>query len=182
VRLFAAVFPPPPALETLHDVVRRWRPELSQLTWVAPELWHVTLAFYGEVPERDVDGVRALVEAGAHGRPPLRLQIAGGGCFPERGDPRVLWAGVAGDLEPLSEIARAVAPDDRPFHPHLTLARVRRRPAELAGPLASLAALDGPAFTADEVVLMHSEPGRGGSPRHYTPLATYPLGAVAAGE
>jgi 2'-5' RNA ligase len=174
VRLFAAVFPPPEALEPLHDVVRRWQPEQPQLTWVAPELWHITLAFYGEVAECDVEAHCDRVAAAVLGRREVELQLLGGGAFPDRRDPRVLWAGISGDVPRLAELARAMAVDERPFHPHLTLARVRRRRVAAASLLAALDAVDGPRFRADRVVLMHSS-ATGGAPRHYTPLTTFTL-------
>ena len=175
MRLFAAVFPPPDAVRLLHVLVDALRPKLPELTWVAPELWHVTLAFFGDVPADEVSGTRDAVAAAVAHAPAMSLRLHGGGAFPDARDPRVIWAGVAGDVEALAALAAAVAADARSYHPHLTLARMRRRAADVTPLLSSLEVLRGNPFVADEVVLMHSEPGLGGSPRHYTPLDAWPL-------
>jgi 2'-5' RNA ligase len=96
----------------------------------------------------------------------------------------VLWAGIAGQVTALRQLAigvqRAaydvqVRPDGRSFTPHLTLGTWRRSDsaAEWDGAEA-LAALDGPVFRIDHLVLFHSLPGR--QPR-YEPLHTAPLTA-----
>lgn len=175
MRLFAAVFPPEWALEPVREVVRRTRPALPGLAWVAPELWHITLAFYGDVPEAEAEAHRARVSAAVKGCRPVELQLLGGGAFPDRRSPRVLWAGISGDIPRLAALAREMSVDDRPFHPHLTLARLRRRPEDASALLDALGHVDGPRFMADSVVLMHSEAGHAGAPRHYTPLAAFPL-------
>ena len=105
----------------------------ARLTWVTAERLHITIRFIGHVDDARVDQMRAVLE------PPLTLDpfdltIAGVGTFPPKGPPRVVWAGLAGGrdqllaLEPeVSErLAGAGVPrEERPFNPHLTLARVR---------------------------------------------------------
>ena len=63
-----------------------------------------------------------------------RLSLSGLGTFPNARNPRVIWAGVSGDIDALSDLhSRAErvatdlgwAPERRPFRPHLTLGRVR---------------------------------------------------------
>ncbi len=104
-----------------------------------PEQCHLTLAFLGEVAEPRVAEVALAVRVAAQGCEAFRLRIAGLGCFPDTRHPRVLWAGVSGDLSPLRDVQRAVAAatdayrDPRvaatepPFHPHVTLARLKSR-------------------------------------------------------
>ena len=96
---------------------------------------HATLFFLGEVggeTAREVDSALALHLEGARA-PDLRLGAAG--AFPQPGRERVLWMGIEdrGGLEELQErTTEACAelgftPEERPFHPHVTVARVRRR-------------------------------------------------------
>jgi 2'-5' RNA ligase len=167
VRLFAAVVPAADAIDHLDRAVSDVRAAHPQLGWIPTERWHLTLAFYGEVADREVArverrGLRATRVASA-----LDLRFAGAGHF---GD-RVLWVGVTGDRDPLRAVARALATDTRPYRPHLTVARVRRggdpRPAATV-----LASYEGPSWRADEVVLFRSHLGP--TPRH-EPLARWPL-------
>jgi 2'-5' RNA ligase len=105
----------------------------AKVTWVAPERMHLTLRFIGEV-----DDARAESIVGALRRPieldPFDVRWQGLGAFPPRGAPRVLWVGVASGTAALVNAERKVsdrlasiglAREERPYSPHLTLARVR---------------------------------------------------------
>lgn len=72
--------------------------------------------------------------AAKFGHPDLQLQLTKLGAFPNQREPRVLWAGVNGDLDALQQLHELVdtaitglgfTPERRPFRPHLTLGRVR---------------------------------------------------------
>lgn len=108
-------------------------PDMKILRRVAPELMHVTLAFVGRVPDSSLDDVVAAAGEAVAGAPAFTLELGALGQFPERGRPHVVWLGFA-DSAPLVDLAErarrtlethAVAFDDKPFRPHLTLARVR---------------------------------------------------------
>lgn len=173
-RLFAAVVPPDPALDHLTGALRRLRDHPDAPRWVGREASHVTLAFFGEVPESQVPQLTAAL-APALAAVEVHLRLAGAGTFPERGDPRVLWVGVDGDVPALAELAGATADaardagvpvDRRPYRPHLTVGRwpaAARGDRRLAARLGNYA---GPHFTAAEVVLMRSH--HGAAPRYET--------------
>jgi RNA 2',3'-cyclic 3'-phosphodiesterase len=105
----------------------------ARITWLHPEQLHVTVRFIGEV-----DAARAAAIAAAL-QPALTVKtveiiVEGAGAFPLSGPPRVLWAGIAGGATELSALeqevserlgACGVAREDRPYRPHVTLARVR---------------------------------------------------------
>jgi 2'-5' RNA ligase len=139
VRLFVAVELHPDvvlAAARIVDTLRRRTARLApraRVTWVPAERMHVTLAFIGSVDRTRAASVTARLA------PPLPaagfdLTIAGLGAFPGKGPPRVLWAGVTAGREQLADLEREISgrlaelqvPDEgRPYHPHLTLARVR---------------------------------------------------------
>ncbi|MBB1242275.1 RNA 2',3'-cyclic phosphodiesterase [Streptomyces durbertensis] len=187
MRLFAAVTPPPEAREELRRHVGAAAsagPE--RLRWTDPDDWHVTLAFYGEVPPERVAELCTRLGRAAHRHAPLELSVRGVGRF---GD-RVLWAGVTGDrpaVEGLRRLAdaakaagrRAGAPvdDAHRYHPHLTLARARGD-VRLAPLVERLADFDGATWAAEEVQLVHSTLPRSGvpgeRPRHEL-LESWPL-------
>lgn len=176
--------PPAGALDHLDGALRRVRDRPGAPRWAGRDLHHLTLAFFGEVPERRVPDL--LGELGAVVGPAVHLRLAGAGTFPEKGDPRVLWIGADGDLETLAGLARSTADagraagldvDRRPYRPHLT---VGRWPA--AGPsdrriANALQSYAGPHFTAAEVVLLRSHHG---AAHHYEAVASWG-GAVRGG-
>lgn len=95
---------------------------------------HLTLAFLGDVPDDRVAAAERALRAGAAGAPALGLEAAGLGAFPDQRRARVLWAGVSGDLRELAALqasltrellSEGLEVDDKPFHPHVTLARAR---------------------------------------------------------
>lgn len=113
--------------------------------WVEPANMHLTLKFLGDVEgARLGEVVEALREVEVDG--PLQLSLSGLGVFPPRGAPRVLWAGLAGDVARLTELAGRIdrrlaglgfAVERRPFRAHLTIGRVKnpRGPGPLVAEL-----------------------------------------------
>ncbi|MBN2469641.1 MAG: RNA 2',3'-cyclic phosphodiesterase [Anaerolineae bacterium] len=192
LRLFVALELPPPVLDVLKGLQARLQRDAAHcVRWVRPGGIHLTLKFLGEVPaSQKTDIIRAL-EAAADGHPPLALQVAGLGCFPNTSRPRVVWAGLAGDLDALEALQRSTEralsplgfpPEKRGFSPHLTLGRVQRSasPAEaraLGGLVAQTAADLGDTalagWTASGVGLIRSELERSGA--RYTRLFDTPL-------
>jgi 2'-5' RNA ligase len=130
MRLFVAVTPPRPVVLELRAALLTLPHDNPRVRWCRPETWHVTLAFLGEVP---ADGLLDLTERlgrAAARNTPMELALAGGGHF----GGRTLWTGVQGDRDRLGRLAESVTSvarrchikvDERPFRPHLTLARVR---------------------------------------------------------
>jgi RNA 2',3'-cyclic 3'-phosphodiesterase len=138
VRLFVASEVPTDLRERLRRMQVGFRSNALRIRWVRVEGIHLTFKFLGEAePER----VAAIVEAlSVAARPcaPFLLSAGGLGVFPERGDPRVLWVGVGGDLPEAARLQQRIEGqletlgfprERRPFSPHLTLGRVRGKPA-----------------------------------------------------
>jgi len=139
---------------------------------VDPAHMHLTLAFLGEIADRDVPAIVETLSTDII-VPRFAAVFQGLGVFPPRGAPRVLWVGVGEGSDQIVEVQRVVARrleglgialEPRPFHPHLTLARWRisgsaDRPHAL--PAAS------PVFAArvnvDHVTLYQSRPSPAGA-------------------
>jgi len=190
-RLFVALEPPAPVRRRLAAIAVELRRDAGraadEIRWVAPENVHLTLQFLGAVPEERVPDVEAALHGAATGARPLALEVRGAGGFPNARRPRVLWAGLAGDIAPLTALAAEVGrrlaplgfpPEDRPFSPHLTLGRARdRRGAPgLAGALASAAQAAGTPWRASELTLFESHLSPKG-PR-YEVVARFALSAA----
>jgi 2'-5' RNA ligase len=105
----------------------------ARITWVAADRMHLTVRFIGEIADTAADGVIHALRAPI-GLAPFDVDWKGLGAFPKSGPPRVLWAGitrgrdelVALEGEASMRLAAAKIPrEERPYSPHLTLARVR---------------------------------------------------------
>lgn len=187
MRLFAALTPPAEAIEHL-DVFMEVRREAASFRWVAPEGWHLTLAFMGAADPWRVEELEERLGRAAGRRTRFEAGFAGGGAFPNVGRAKVLWAGLdltadaRTELDRLATGARAAATksgievDGQRFRPHLTLARTGQ-PAEVSNWVRLLDGYRGPTWTVDTLSLVESHLGEGprGRPR-YEVLGEYPLG------
>ena len=146
-----------------------------------PERWHLTLLFLGTVPADRTGELTAGLGAAVDGTPPLRLRLAGTGRFGSRRRPAVAWAGIDGDVGPLTELAGRLAAsalrlrlpvEDRPYRPHLTVGRWRPGHPADGHLLDAVAGYAGPAWQVSEVLLLRSFLGP--TPR-YEPVEIWPL-------
>ncbi len=175
-RMFVAVPVPAWVREDLEEAVDPLRSAHPELRWVAPESWHLTLLFLGDVSPALVPRVAGAL-AGSVAQvttPRIRLDGTAG-----RFGRRVLWAGIAADedLDALAGSVRAaLAPlgfeDDKEFSAHLTLARA---PKDGTVPAAAVEAYHGPtsSWRVEQLNLMRSVRKPGGAV-HET-VATWPL-------
>ena len=137
VRVFVAIELPEAARQHIAHLIDTLRTRrIHGLRWVKAEGVHLTLKFLGNVSEEHLDPIVAAMEQAAEHVAPFSLHIQDAGAFPNMGSPRVLWAGVHGEVEPLLQLQarldetlapRGFPAETRPFSPHLTLARVRGR-------------------------------------------------------
>jgi RNA 2',3'-cyclic 3'-phosphodiesterase len=182
MRLFVGLAPPPAVLDDLDAVCAPLRPVRGDLRWTSRELWHITLAFLGEVGEENLTRLLPRLERAARRHLAFELNLAGAGAFPSQTRANVLWSGLSGDRKALGELAMSVGagarragappPDERRYWPHLTLARCRM-PADVRSLVAGLSGYRGPSWTAEEIYLIRSTLG-GDQPR-YEALYTWKL-------
>ena len=166
MRLFVAVEPPAEALDHLAAFTAGLAVVRTGTRVTARHLWHVTLAFIGEVPDERLPAAVEAVDATVVDQDPVALRIAGGGRF-GRGKFTVMWAGIEGDLRPLRlavarELRRVRLPfDAKKFRPHLTVARPGDRlPREdIDADVAKLTTYEGPLWTVEGIRLVRSHLG-----------------------
>ncbi len=167
MRCFLAIELPPAGQAELESLQRSLRALDRQVRWTRPGQIHLTLSFLGEVPEAEVPAICRAVTDAAGGLPAFDLRLESTGCFPPRGPVRVIWAGVRGDLPALRHCQRTCQAmlescgygfEDRPYHPHLTIGRVRPGPAgsEIRAALERAAGFSGRSFPVGELVLFQS--------------------------
>jgi 2'-5' RNA ligase len=121
---------------SIERSLQKLNAEPPRLVWVAPRGLHLTLRFLGKQPD---DKVPSLVEAvqEPYAVTPFSVQWHGLGAFPSPRRPRAIWMGVRAGARELGQLEQEVArrfgsllPGEepgraQPFHPHLTLARVK---------------------------------------------------------
>jgi RNA 2',3'-cyclic 3'-phosphodiesterase len=168
VRLFVGIEVAEPPRRELRRRLEGLRDRLPRARWVDVENLHLTLQFLGETSESDVPALSAGLRQAFARCPPLDLRLSAGGTFPPGRPARVAWVGIEGPETLMTlqgDATRAAVetlgfePEDRPYHPHVTLARCpdpwRREAIEkfrsaLTGPI-------GPPFVADHGVLFESK-------------------------
>jgi 2'-5' RNA ligase len=182
IRCFLAVKVP------AETALRRALKELSgmggALKAVEPENLHVTLKFIVSAEPELIAEIKATATAAAGRQERSQLTLRGLGVFPSAQRPNVVWAGIEGrGAQTLSALAEdlensletlGLERENRPFTPHLTLARVKARPPEALRALLTRhsESVFGTA-AVDEIVLIQSELRPEGS--RYTVLERFPL-------
>ena len=185
-RLFVAVHVPDAVRAEVDEALTPARAVAGdRLRWTRPEGWHLTLAFLGQVPDEAVAAYDAAVAAAAAaGEGPFEVVLPGSAGTFRSG---VLWATVDGGpgLAGLAEAVRrelvgaGAALEERPFSAHLTLARTAGRGRARIEPAVVDAVVFPPQrWRAEEVALVSSTPGRGGSV--YADVGGWRLGSGAA--
>jgi 2'-5' RNA ligase len=136
VRLFAGI--------EIDDIVRARAARITEsaraaldralsIRWVPPQNLHITLWFFGEVPERGAADILNAIDDPFLASS-FDLHVAGLGAFPQSGIPRALWLGVKTGGDSLTRLHAELAtrlrplglePEGRPLSPHMTLARVK---------------------------------------------------------
>lgn len=175
-RLFVAVDLP----ADCRDTLARLNPKLSGAPWQQPEQFHLTLSFLGDVEDQAKKRLDQMLPQAATRM--FSLELRGLGTFGGH-HLKVLWADIGGgraELEALQAKVREVIthagqPQDmRPFHPHVTLARLRNvHPPGLRSFLAEHEGQFFGRFRVGEFVLYSSEPGAQGP--IYRALTRVPL-------
>lgn len=173
-RLFVAIRPPDAVIDALIDTMEA----VENARWQDEEQLHLTLAFLGDIAERDMgDVVSALERVEVE---PFTLAIAGTGHFERKGLTHAIWAGVeeqpalAALQKRVATACRPLAPEmpARKFAPHITLARFSRHSADIPAWLAQHAWLRLEPFTVDRFALFESHLSHG--PARYEVIAEFP--------
>lgn len=134
MRVFIGIKPEGESMNRLEAAVAPLRREFPAFNWVPPRNRHLTLRFLGEIADEAVKSLCNHLDASPPRLAPFALQIDRLGGFPGRSGLRVIWAGIqlSAPLEKLknwleSRLGNAgFAAEDRPFHAHITLARIRK--------------------------------------------------------
>ena len=172
MRTFIAIELPEDVRAALQNFQDRLRKKEMLASWVKPDVMHLTLRFLGDITEEQSNALASLLKESYDGLIAPTLLTRGIGVFPSIRKPGVVWAGIEtleGELDSIQRIAESgacaigVQPERKPFHAHVTLARIRKRDnAPLASQLIArylekgMAPEFGYEFRASNVVLFSS--------------------------
>ena len=177
MRLFFAVELP----SEVRAALAKLRADDAEYRWVDSSAMHVTLAFLGEQPESELARLEQIGAVAAGPSHAVALRLGEPGTFGPRSAPRVLWIGLDGDVPTLLALHARLTEglrgggfsvEERPFSPHITLARRR----DTAHSRAAWPRQNMPqhAFTIRELILFQSKLSPKGAT--YTVLGRYGLG------
>ena len=134
MRLFVALNLPREERRAIRAATEQLRASNLPVRWTPEDSLHLTLKFLGEVPLGALESVETAVSEAAGRNEAVVVELDGVGAFPTLERPRVIWMGASGGKGLLSihrateeHLApRGFEPEGRPFHPHVTLGRVKK--------------------------------------------------------
>ncbi|MGQ9922070.1 MAG: RNA 2',3'-cyclic phosphodiesterase [Desulfobacca sp.] len=179
IRAFLAIDVPPDYRAGMAEVQEVLKKSGADVRWVSPANIHLTLKFFGDISDSQVEAITSAAAAIAAATSAFQLQAQGVGTFPNAKNPRVVWLGLGGQTDVLAELVQhledALLPlgfpaEKRRFTPHLTLGRVHsgRGRQELQRQLENLMLPAFQEFTVTKMVLYQSTLRPQGAV--YTPL------------
>lgn len=140
---------------------------IDEIRCTPAEQIHLTLQFLGYLQPDQVETLTTSLKTLQHNS--FQLDVAGIGAFPNLRRPTILWAGLPGNVASLQSLHQAVLaltrktgvePENRPFHPHLTLARLKTLNSRVqhcvSSKLNSLVSISFGEWKISEIVLMQS--------------------------
>ena len=168
IRSFLAIELPRTILKKIEEVQGDLRLSRADVRWVNPEKIHLTLKFFGNIDESRIDPIVKSIEGPVQNISPFTLSVRGMGAFPHFKNPRVIWVGLVDGKGVLVSFQKEVEkelgkigfePEDRAFHPHLTLGRVKsnRGRDELVGRMEKFREEEFGDFQVERVVLFKSD-------------------------
>ena len=181
LRTFLALELPVSVREAIILSQRKFQAQLPAASWTRPQALHVTLKFLGETPEDLIEILKLSVGETLKKISPFSVDLEGVGVFPTNQAPRILWVGVSTGKSGLqnlaTEVEKAVLPfgfplEKKPFHPHVTLARIKKNYTEFGQKLKQMQILQDSfkfgSIIVHSITLFRSELQPTGS--IYTPL------------
>jgi RNA 2',3'-cyclic 3'-phosphodiesterase len=173
IRSFLAIEISEEVRERLKALQQDLKKAGAKVGWVAPENIHLTLVFLGDLFRSQVEPLANSMDEVAAKFSSFHYEVAGSGFFGSPRLPRVLWVGVHEPAGAITDFQTRVLTavrelglktEDRPFHPHLTIGRVRTRDRvdELTSRLASAKSTSYGSVEVHRLLIMQSHLERQG--------------------
>jgi 2'-5' RNA ligase len=138
IRVFVAVELSSEVREKISALQQQLNTTLPPMNWVRPESIHLTLKFLGSVEPSRISQLLSVLEPIGKRQNKFSVDVQDLGVFPHVKHPRIFWVGVTGKTHALQELVLEIEAvleplgfplEDKPYHPHLTLARMTRENA-----------------------------------------------------
>lgn len=184
IRTFLAIDLPEEIKVQIENVQNRLKSTVKGIRWTRPEGIHLTLKFFGNISENKIADISSVVEKNTVDIRPLSLKVSTLGTFPNLKRPRVLWLGIGGSVEKLSDLQKEIEKDlesigfqreNRAFRAHLTLGRIKspKNVKGLSEIIKNEEIYDAGSFCAGGLTLLKSDLTPQGA--IYTKLAYFPF-------
>jgi 2'-5' RNA ligase len=134
IRCFIAIELSREIRQFLEQIENKLKQSIIGIKWVRPENIHLTLKFLGHIDKKVIGGVKKIISQIAHEYKSFTIRLSVPGAFPNPEYPRVIWIGIDIGVEECTSLAQhleeklvslGIEKESRPFHPHLTLARIK---------------------------------------------------------
>ena len=140
IRTFIGIFPPSEIQSAIAAIQSTVKTENSPVRWESQSKFHITVKFLGDVAEKQLHQLHPLLDTSAETIPPFEITLFRVGCFPSVHSPKIVWIGSPENSNPeivhcFNAVEEACAKagfkkDERAFHPHITLGRVKGKISE----------------------------------------------------
>ena len=181
IRTFIAIEIPKTVISKIRELQDAIKAYGFKIRWVRAENIHLTLKFLGDIEESKIIEITKAVSKTAKEHSPIALKAKDIGVFPGIKRPRVLWVGLAGQIETLVRLQQTLDEnlivlgfprEERPFKGHLTMGRIKDKidVKKLGDALMAFRSFESETFTAGQIILYKSELKPSGAV--YTELAS----------
>ena len=168
IRSFLAIELPTIIRHRLSDIQKDLKTSDADVRWVNPDSVHLTLKFFGNIEESRIDTIVESIAVPIRTTPSFSLKVQGTGAFPHVNNPRVVWVGLREGIEVLRHLQKQLEAsmeksgfpaENRPFHPHLTIGRVKsnRGKGALVAKIDKYREEELGQFQAEKVILFRSD-------------------------
>ena len=193
IRVFLAVELSLDVRKKLSELQQQLKKILPPINWVRPESIHLTLKFLGYVEPLSISQLQSVLEPLGKKQDPFSIEVHGLGVFPHIKHPRIFWAGFTGNTHALHDLVFEIdvvletlgfPPEEKTYHPHLTLARIKRENVKVGSALIQTGALESDqhlgTVVVDRFTLFQSDLDSSGA--RYTSLWTVPFSEIPPGS
>ncbi len=183
VRTFIGVFPPPDVQSIINRIQSSLKSEESPVRWEKQNKFHITLKFLGDLSAGQIEAIRSGLSNAVRSVGQFTVLLNRVGCFPSAESPKIVWIGSEpGENARLSEcsilveslcVSEGLKKEDRIFHPHITLGRVKGKISPLLIKKIENTTFEPIQFLCTELLVMKSDLSPSGSA--YSQLFIIPL-------
>jgi 2'-5' RNA ligase len=173
IRTFIGIFPPSHVQAAISNILLPLKPDAPAIRWEEQRKFHVTMKFLGNVMPEQLHQLRLFLGETIQSIHRFDIQLTTIGCFPAMHPPKIVWMGSSEDKNtPLAGCFNAVQhacisagfkKEERPFHPHITLGRVKGKVSENLIKKIENTTFEPLQFLCSELLIMKSDLSPSGS-------------------